>query len=236
MILNGLEAYSVMHTKNAKFVEIYGNLFGYQSTMRDNRTLYQVETVNIDTSAKGNANSVKPNLDALVLKTETMRHYWPHLEYLGDFHTHPYESINEVTSTELEQGTKKGDNKGYFLSQGDRKSLESLSEFYVLNDTKYRIGLLVTIAAIAADKGKEAEHLHRNCIQFNLKRHKLWITAYCAYKDGEKLKYTNNRKSNVLLECQSVIGNMAPFAPFFALFASLRFKVLWSRLSARGSG
>lgn len=211
MILNGIEAYSILHEKKEPFVETCGALFGYQLTMKDNRTLFQVETANIDTSAKRKSGGVTPNLDAMKLKTEMMARHWPHLEYLGDFHTHPYENCSEVKSTKPDPGDRRGDNKGYFISLGDKNYLKNQSQFYKDANCDYRIGLVITIAAIAADRGKEAKRIHKNCIEFNLKRHKMWITAYCACEKNKMLHYTGNKDPKVFLECQSILGDIKSF-------------------------
>ncbi|UFS70168.1 hypothetical protein LPW11_20125 [Geomonas sp. RF6] len=211
MILNGLEAYSVMHDRRARFVETYGCLFGYQATMLDERTLYQVEMANIDTSAKRKADGVKYYPEAMILKAETMHCYWPHLEYLGDFHTHPYESCSRVRSAPREAGDGSGDSKGYFFSVEDKKSLRHLTKQCRENNIRYRVGLAVAIAALDDLKRKEPAHIHSNCIAFNIKRHRMWITAYCAYENGHSWQYTENRDNTVFLECQSVLGSIESF-------------------------
>jgi len=210
MILNGLEAYAVMHDRRARFVETYGCLFGYQSTMHDRRTLYQVEMANIDTSAKRRPDGVKYFPEAMILKAETMHAYWPHLQYLGDFHTHPYDSCTRVRRARKEKGDAAGDDKGYFFSRGDKKSLATLSEQCRESNISYRVGLAVTIAPLEGKK-KEPAYVHSNCLAFNIKRHRMWITAYCAFQEEDAWLYTENRDSTVLLECQSVVGSIESF-------------------------
>lgn len=211
MILNGLEAYSVLHDSRARFVETYGCLFGYQAPMRDKRTLYQVEMANIDTSAKRKPDGVKYFPDAMILKAETIRSYWPHLEYLGDFHTHPYESCAKVRRARKEKGDCSGDDKGYFFSTGDRKSLRALTSHCKEKEISYRVGLAVTIAPLDDVKRKDPAYIHTNVIAFNISRHRMWISAYCAYQVNDSWRYTENRDSAVLLECQSVLGNLDSF-------------------------
>lgn len=101
MCLNGIEAYVVKHKqgkgkKSKNMIETYGLLWGHQINQPDKKTLYCVEMVSIDTSAVRDTNSVIPRKLALRLKKDLLTSFWPQYEFLGDFHTHPYEHYKEV--------------------------------------------------------------------------------------------------------------------------------------------
>jgi len=201
LVLNGLEAYAVfdMNKKSGpkRGLETYGSLIGYETKMKDERTLFQIELANVDTSAKRNKDSVKNNEDATRLKSDTLKSFWPHLEYLGDFHTHPYKCYTDVDDIE-----------GYYLSEDDRKDLAENSSSW--DGYGYRAGLVVAIGElkIAGSKNRDWVGSECTCVQMTLGNLRLWITAYCAFLDDKKKKlvYTDDNDPLVFLDCPSITG------------------------------
>ena len=207
MVLNGIEAYSVKHYGKGKYrLETCGALFGYEVKLNENKILYQIEMANVDTSAERSENSVLPNRVAMNKKANIMSKYWPHIKYIGDYHTHPYNNIAEVLSTEIEKGASKGDNKGYYLSVGDRDWLNENS--VSCKECGYKVGLLITIAELKR-KGKILNNITNSqmqTIEFNLDDLKIWISAYYTFEKDNKLFYSKNNDKNITIECPSIIG------------------------------
>ncbi|MDD4237432.1 MAG: hypothetical protein PHT62_02570 [Desulfotomaculaceae bacterium] len=119
MCLNGLEAYIVTHKENNEDkskLETFGLLWGHESTLTNQKTLYSIELLSIDTSAVRKSNSCEPNDLALELKRDIMTSFWPHYDFLGDFHTHPYNNYRYVRN-----------NKLYLYSEQDRSSIEDFT-------------------------------------------------------------------------------------------------------------
>ena len=99
MALNGIEAYSIKHAAEGELrLETCGALFGYEVCLPDGRILYQIEMANVDTSAGRLKSSVSPNPLAMKRKANIMSQFWPHLKYIGDYHTHPYRTRADVFS------------------------------------------------------------------------------------------------------------------------------------------
>ena len=199
LVLNGIEAYAVFD-KNKKIgsksgLETYGSLIGYETKMKDGRALFQIELANVDTSAKRNKGSVSYNEDATTLKADTLRSFWPHLEYLGDFHTHPYAHYTDVST------------EGCYLSDGDRKDLASNNVFW--EQHKYRVGIVVAIAKLKKAGSKEPVWINTECtcVEMTLANLRLWVAAYCVFKEDEdELCYTEDNDPLVFLDCPSITG------------------------------
>ncbi len=117
LILSSLEAYAIekrgYRGKDKKHLETYGSIYGQHIELEDGRTLFRVEMAQTDNTAKQTCSSVQYSEEAISLKRSALTSFWPHLDYLGDFHSHPYETLREVRQI-----------KGYYMSEGDRINLE----------------------------------------------------------------------------------------------------------------
>lgn len=212
LVLNGLEAYSVFHQGKKKAetrLETYGLLWGHETHLSNNNDiLYSIELISVDTSAERSRNFCNPNDSALQLKRDIMTSFWPHYDFLGDFHTHPYKKYTDVTK-----------NKCYNYSAGDVKSLEDYSDYW--KNYNYRVGLVLTIALLSKEGTKGFEHTQNNLIEFTLGNYRLWIKGYVLYKaendNGEKittLKVSDHKADNVILDCTALVGLSWEFTPF----------------------
>jgi hypothetical protein len=108
IITSALEAYKVSHHDGNKShipIETYGNLWGYLAdTRRKNEMVFRVVQADVDTSATRQADSVRPKQEAFSTKVEFIDTFMPELEYLGDFHSHPYDFGNDGVNNVLELG------------------------------------------------------------------------------------------------------------------------------------
>lgn len=199
LVLNGLEAYIVSHMgkKKANSIETYGLLWGHEVILPENNgTLYSVELVSIDTSAERESLSCTPNENALKLKRDIMTSFWPHYDFLGDFHTHPYGNYKHVGHKEIN------------FSEDDIKSLEDYCDDWKKHN--YRVGLVLTIAWMKKASSKESKYLKNNLIEFTLGNYRLWIKAYAVlYGAGESekksaLKISDHDEENVILDCPAL--------------------------------
>ncbi len=200
MVLASLEAYavrklgSVIHQQQ---LEVYGSLYGQQIEMDDGRTLYRVELASHDTTSRQRSDSVHFNEDAIVLKNDALASFWPHLDYLGDFHSHPFGDLEEAQK-----------NQGYFFSETDREGLDDDWDFW--KDLNYRLGLVVTVAPMQRARAKSScwlDERSRQCMVLTLGNFRIWIAAYCVYEDeaGNPF-YTQDRDRGVELFAPSVTG------------------------------
>lgn len=196
----GLEAYSVQH-QGKRALETYGLLWGHQLTMQDGRTLFAIEMATVDTSAQRKKDEVTPNENSLALKQDIMTSYWPQLKFLGDFHTHPHRSADEVVAERL-----------YEFSELDRESIEAYPDFW--REHGYRVGLVMTIALLKRRSSRSDRRLPDGTLEFTLSNYRFWLKANVAYSDAEGLRLTADADEQVLLDCPALLGLQGEYTTF----------------------
>jgi|GEM_PF-530968 len=204
MCLSGLESYIVAHRdskspKGRKELETFGLLWGHSISMPENKIMHCVEFMSVDTSAVREKGSVEPNDDALELKRDMMRSFWPQYEFLGDFHTHPCKHYSVVTSSEYE------------FSPADFESIEGNSDYYMANN--YRVGMVMTIARMRKKSSLNPRYVSNSTIQFALGNFKIWLKGYVAVVVEGKLKL-NRDDTNVTLDCPALLGLKGEYVQF----------------------
>lgn len=100
MLLSTLEGYQVPKTVKSRFTEVYGLCLGM---VRDEklkrkgggdywRKHVYVQQAPVQIRAKATKDHVWPNSRSLATQLEAAKVLFPHLEVIGDFHSHPYRS------------------------------------------------------------------------------------------------------------------------------------------------
>jgi hypothetical protein len=205
LVLSSLEAYSVKKKdikekgRPKSRIEVYGSLFGHEIVMKNKGIIYQIEMAHTDTTAEQRRSSIDENKEAISLKVDIISSFWPHLTYLGDFHSHPFKNTKEVL-----------DNKMYFMSESDREWLND--NFW--KQKKYRVGLVVTIAAMEKAGRKASHWVANNCIEATLGNYRMWLAAYCAYSSNDKYLYTKDNDESVMLDCPALTGRRWEYKDF----------------------
>lgn len=205
LVLSSLEAYSVKKMditqkgRPKSRIEVYGSLFGHEVVMKNNAILYHIEMANTDTTAEQRRSSVDVNREAISLKADVITSFWPHLIYLGDFHSHPFKSTKEVL-----------DNKMYCMSDDDREWLND--NFW--KEKGYRVGLVMTIAAMEKAGSKACGWVANHCVEATLGNYRMWLAAYCAYSQKGEYRYTNDNDIAVTLDCPALTGLQWEHADF----------------------
>jgi len=197
IVTSALEAYSVRHQDNSEEehfpVETYGNLWGYQATTKRKESVLHVVLADSDVSAKRESGSVSPAEDAFKLKSDFADSFFPELEYLGDFHSHPYDQSEVNNELDLQR------NLFHEQSSHDQKHAKYQQE----NGKRYRIQLIATVFGRPDMVNRTSGHLSDDlsCIRFQYDKHTIWIKAY-AYRineaDGTSRKVN---KDNIALIC-----------------------------------
>ncbi len=209
LIMSAFEAYAVTNEnkhKNCKHknkLETFGHLFGQEIKLKDGETLYNIEYIHTDSTAKQETDSVTPNDDALTLKMDLVSSYWPHLSYIGDFHTHPDETIQDTEEV-----------KNYHFSKEDRDCLVNNKESY--ESIGYRVGLVVAVSSLKRSGSKENDWHGKgeNRIVITKGNLRIWIGAYVAKKESGKVSYTNDDDSKVALDIPCLLGLWYEHAKF----------------------
>lgn len=174
-------------------LETYGLLWGHDVSMQDGRTLLAIEMATVDTSARMDKDAVIPSAKSLALKHDIMTSYWPHLKFMGDFHTHPYRSTLNVVAHKL-----------YEYSGTDRKDIEERPDFW--RQYGYRVGLVLTIALLKRRSSRLDLRLPDGTLEFTLSNYRFWLKGYVAYSDGEGLCLTADADQQVLLDSPALLG------------------------------
>lgn len=171
LLTSALEAYEIAHPNGRKKedrLETFGLLWGYVIPEREDRNPRAVATIaTVETSALRKTDSVQPDLDSLLLKIEFVRKYWPHLEVVGTFHSHPYASLKEVR-----------DVKGWQASDDDLDFWPYIHE-QLFPTSPYLAHLILTVTKM--DRRGWAlpkEIANRSGIELSLDDKKVWITSY----------------------------------------------------------
>ncbi|WP_251702077.1 hypothetical protein [Metapseudomonas boanensis] len=116
LFTTAIEAYEFTHqsTANAKGytkLETFGLLWGYSIPAKGEGPARVIATMaTTETSAVRHTDWVKPNFNSIKAKKEFFERYWPNIELVGTFHSHPYDSIAEINKI-----------KGWQASPGDEK-------------------------------------------------------------------------------------------------------------------
>jgi hypothetical protein len=216
LVQAGLEAYSIHHLRGEqrplRALETYGLVWGHESVMTGGRTLYAVEMALVDTSALRTPSKVQPVPDALELKWRIMAAYWPHLELLGDFHTHPWATV-EMALQKRRDGTKR-----YWFSKQDIRDLETRPEF--LRRHRFRVALALTIAQMQKRSTRAHRMVEHGAVEFTLGTYRLWLKAYVVMQNGAngggpEVEVSAHTDRHVALDCPSLVG-LGEYEPFRA--------------------
>lgn len=171
LLTSALEAYDIQHPMGRKKLdrlETFGLLWGYVIPEREDRSPRVISSLaTVETSALRKNDSVQPDLDSLNLKIEFVRKYWPHLEVVGTFHSHPYSSLKETREI-----------RGWEGSDGDFEFWPSIHES-LFPATPFLAHLIVTVAKM--DKRGWAlpkEIADNSGLEMSMDNRKIWITSY----------------------------------------------------------
>jgi hypothetical protein len=178
IVAAALEAYEISHTNNPatphKPVETYGNLWGYETYSRRGERILQVCMADVETSAERDPGSVQAKEESFQLKQGLISRFKPEFEYLGDFHSHPYDFANDKIKTVLE--VERGE---YF-----RFSPDDVKHARYLKETRdYRVGLVATVFRADKPVRRNDEYVcietqHYSCIRFSYGEFTIWIKAH----------------------------------------------------------
>ncbi|MBF0436793.1 MAG: hypothetical protein HQL77_15675 [Magnetococcales bacterium] len=166
LVLATMESYAVQDdnkkksANGAKYSETYGLIWGSEVDLDDDLVLFNVDNVTLDAMTLRSGASVLPS-SGLEIKRDAVNYFWPHIELLGDFHTHPFTDYLDVTA-EL-----------FRLSETDRKKIE---ENQIL-DPDIRVSLIITTAPLKK-RGELRKQLTDSTIVWTMGDFRFWLTAY----------------------------------------------------------
>ena len=204
LCISGIESYCL--AKGPK--ETYGLIWGSVIRSQPAVTHFRIDHVFIDIAAKRKKNSVTYSEEGLNLKRRVLSRCWPTQAFLGDFHTHPYLNLKEVTNdTEL-----------YRASDTDRQDVEEVNKAFWLK-VGLKVNLILTICKLKRLGSAQPKRLEDHIIEWTLGgTYRLWLAGYVARKRSDKrsgLFLSPREKSwpsavrehRVRLDIPSVIGS-----------------------------
>ena len=178
MVLAACEAYEFGKNNKLKAVETYAHLWGHRR--KDNGTEYiQVDRVNICVSAKVSSTSVELLRNVVALQDDIVKQWSPHLSLLGDFHTHPFETLRDLK-----------DNKGFEFSSTDKKSFIKDDNLWELSDGA-PISLVLAIAKLRKVKEGWSWQINSHRWRFSVGQYRIYINAAIGnYNKEGKREFT----------------------------------------------
>ncbi len=184
LFTTAIEAYEFEHKahekgKSYKNLETFGLLWGYSIPQKGHLPARIVATMaTVETSALRHQDWVKPDLNSIVAKKEFFERYWPNIELVGTFHSHPYGSLTEVNSAE---------GKGWRASEGDKGFFPWFHEF-VSPEQPLLAHLIVTIARLERRGWAYPDRLKGNEMDkgyvLSADERKLWLRSYASERSS----------------------------------------------------
>jgi hypothetical protein len=203
MTTTALEAYRIEHiTANGSKsdrVETFGHLWGYMSKSSAGMVdIYRVVWADTSTAVIRDTSSVACDPEAMPLKESFLGCFFPEVEYLGDYHSHPYDSVNDGVKSELEVQRK----ELYKFSDADFRAVRNIQKEDM---AKYRVGLVVTIYERGDQRPRSMELLdEESCIRFQYENTTIWIKAYVWKENKKDFGFRKRPDKSVKLVCPTL--------------------------------
>jgi len=188
LFTSAIEAYEVLNKnhkgKDQDKLETFGLLWGYSIQAKGNQPSKIIATMaTIETSAKRHTNWVEPDYDSLRMKKEFFERYWPNIELVGSFHSHPYDSLTTVNSI---KGWRASPDDCIFFPHFHKK---------ISPDQESMAHLIVTITKLEKKGTAWPNRLATNDewgkgYVLSADRRKIWLRAYGSELDNDNDEYT----------------------------------------------
>ena len=169
MHLAALESYfsPPSEDRNFDYVETIGLLWGHEIRGGRNDTLYSIQHVSIDLNATREEDGASLSDADLLIKKGAVQSFWPHLDFLGDFHTHPHDHYATVAAG--------GD---WAFSRTDYAAIENQGPYWMAEG--YRVGLVMTVARLGRRSSKAPCPIAPHAWEWTLGDLRFWLAAYVA--------------------------------------------------------
>lgn len=206
MVLATVETYQLKRDEDDEALEIYGHIWGHYRQV-GNLLVYHVESISISSTALGDGRKVYPNPRALELKQAVMERWYPQLVLLGDFHSHPYETLKEVKTPAADEP-----GPGFEFSTDDY-------ETFLADDVIWRAAgdrplmLVMTICRLDHVHESHETSVRSNVEVFTIGEYRFWLNASAGYligtREGQIRRATPNRHSSLMMDVFPAAYNKA---------------------------
>ena len=179
LLLAAAETYEVKWPGPGKrYTEAYGLCFGSckqakkkGSAYRD--TIVHVSRITTQMRAAATANAVQPNSKTQEVHLAVGAKLFNHLELLGDYHTHPYKSLEALRAA-----------KGWEYSPGDEAQILHWNKISRAEGHVPRFSIVVAVAR-GGKTGRSARPLAQNRVQLTIDDLYFIVAAYRIQANGE---------------------------------------------------
>lgn len=173
LVLTSIESYLVPRPplgrgRPRSMLEAYGLLWGYETRLPNGATCFTIESATVDTHTEKGRKFVRPSEDGLHTMNRIVSSYWPSIQFIGDFHSHPFAPAEEFPAVP-------------FLSEQDRYSVEDDNQFGFAN-LSYRVALLMSIQKMRKVGRKQPHHTRTNVLQWRMDDMRMALSAWVALR------------------------------------------------------
>jgi hypothetical protein len=190
LCLGAMEAY-VVGNPEAFEIETFGLLWGTARVHRaSKKTFFSVEHASTHLSAKGDRDSVLPDMNAVRLQCDLMEKLWPQLGCLGSHHTHPYDAAKEVKA--VEGWNPSPTDRAYFTGKAFR-------------ELRHRVSLITTVCK-SSKSGNKASQFKSNAVALHIDSHWVLITAQVLYYEDDVFTMSADDDKGVRIEIPFLRG------------------------------
>lgn len=177
-------------------VETLGFLWGHVTHTYDEMLNIHIDMMSLSLSAERDFESVGDVQNAVLLKNALLQRWAPHLMLVGDFHSHPYETLSDVQET-----------LGFEFSEADVEDF--LTNDIYWNDNANPIMVVMTVCKLSkVHEAYRSEAVRNNIVCFDVGEFRFWMNVAVGYlTDGNKRNWTGNSFSRVELRLDSKFYN-----------------------------
>lgn len=191
LFTTAIEAYEFTHQATSRSraydkLETFGLLWGYSIPAKGSipgKIIAAMATA--ETSAIRHSDWVKPNFDSIKAKKEFFEKYWPHLELVGTFHSHPYDDLTQVNS-----------HSGWRASDGDERFWPTFHKL-VSPAQPALLHLVIAITSLGKRGWAWPSRLSKSSEQkkgyiITAEYRKLWLRAYATYLVDDNFTFADD--------------------------------------------
>lgn len=176
LFTTAIEAYEFKHksrerSKGFDKLETFGLLWGFSIPAKGVQPAKVIATMaTVETSAVRHEDWVQPDFESILAKKKFFERYWPNIELVGTFHSHPYNNLKEVKEI-----------KGWRGSEEDEGFWPHFHK-EIVPEQKLLTHLVITIAKLTKKGWAYPDQLQGSEVGkgyvLSADNRKLWIRSY----------------------------------------------------------
>jgi hypothetical protein len=196
MLFGALEAYTVPKGRGSRYTEVYGLCFG--SVKRRERAergegtrrflAVSIRRVALQLRARAAAGRLEADPRSQEIQLAMAAELFPHLELVGDFHSHPYATLGALRS-----------DRGWEYTDSDESANQEWVAGLEPEGYRPRVGLILALAR-GQRRGKAARMRAPHLLRATIGPCHCYLAAYRIHRDG------TYGTDDVALACPTITG------------------------------